>query len=189
MKPPTTKGVRRRLELLDAAGEVMLAEGLQALTHRRVAEAGGVALGTATYYLPGRDELVRATVERLLQREQQRRSEVSSASGTVGQVLVALLLPGDASSPREAAAAFYERLGEALRQPDLRPVVDRDYADLEEHVRRVLTDHPVGGRADLVLALVEGRLLRWLATDRPLDALFVQVEADVAAVVPLGSGA
>ena len=73
MPPWTAKGSMRRQQVLKAAGDIMLAEGFRALTHRRVAEAAGVPLGTTTYYFTDRADLMRATVGHFLEREQVRR--------------------------------------------------------------------------------------------------------------------
>jgi hypothetical protein len=63
-------------------------------------------------------------------------------------------------------------------------MVSRDYADLESHVARILcaanpaaAPAPEGG---LVLALAEGRLLQWLASERPLNTLVASVATDLA---------
>jgi DNA-binding transcriptional regulator YbjK len=47
-------------EILRAAIRVIAADGLEAVTHRRVAAEAGVPLGSTTYYFASREELVRA---------------------------------------------------------------------------------------------------------------------------------
>jgi DNA-binding transcriptional regulator YbjK len=178
----TRKGAVRRQQVLDAAAGVLLAEGFRALTHRRVAEAAGVPLGTITYYFTSRDHLVESTVGVLLEHDRARRAAVQ-ASGTsaqaVAQALVELLLPEQAASSKEHAAVIYERLGEGLRDVTIRGLVDDDYAELEAHVARLLAGLPGSPDPGLVLALVEGRLLRWLATDGDTAELDALVAADL----------
>jgi DNA-binding transcriptional regulator YbjK len=172
----------RRQQVLEAAGEILLHEGFRAMTHRRVAEAAGVPLGTTTYYFTDRGDLMHATVAMFLEREQVRRARVKvsgSSLPAMARALVELLLPADAGSSRQQGAVIYERLGEALRDDELRAVVSRDYADLESHVARILTAAGPAPEAGLVLALAEGRLLQWLASDRPLNTLVAAVATDL----------
>ena len=183
MASRTAKGSMRRQQVLEAAGEILLREGFRAMTHRRVAEAAGVPLGTTTYYFTDRNDLMRATVAMFLEREQVRRAGVrvsDSSLPATARALVELLLPAEGGQPRQQGAVIYERLGEALRDDDLRAVVSRDYADLQSHVERILTAAAAAPDAGLVLALTEGRLLQWLASDRPLDTLVAAVATDLA---------
>lgn len=182
MPPWTAKGSMRRQQVLEAAGDIMLAEGFRALTHRRVAEAAGVPLGTTTYYFTDRADLMRATVGHFLEREQVRRAEVTASGSSVKAVaraILRLLLPPGAHSSKRQVAVIYERLGEALRDDDLRAIVSRDYTDLEAHVARILSAKARAPDPGLVLALVEGRLLQWLASDRSLSTLVAAVAADL----------
>ncbi len=179
----TAKGSMRRQQVLEAAGQILLHEGFRAMTHRRVAEAAGVPLGTTTYYFTDRGDLVHATVAMFLEREQVRRAAVrvsGSSLPATARALVELLLPAEAGSSRQQGAVIYERLGEALRDDDLRAVVSRDYADLESHVARILPVAEPAPDPGLVLALAEGRLLQWLASDRPLNTLVAAVASDLA---------
>lgn len=185
MAARTAKGSMRREQVLEAAGQILLHEGFRAMTHRRVAEVAGVPLGTTTYYFTDRGDLMHATVALFLEREQVRRAGVrvsGSSLPATARALVALLLPTEAGSSRQQGAVIYERLGEALRDDDLRAVVSRDYADLESHVARILAAMDPGPAPDpgLVLALAEGRLLQWLASDRPLNTLVAAVATDLA---------
>lgn len=182
MASRTAKGSMRREQVLEAAGEILLHEGFRAMTHRRVAEAAGVPLGTTTYYFTDRGDLMRATVAMFLEREQVRRAGVrvsGSSLPATARALVDLLLPVEAGSARQQGAVIYERLGEALRDDDLRAVVSRDYADLESHVARILRAMDPAPDPGLVLALAEGRLLQWLASDRRLNTLVAAVATDL----------
>lgn len=178
----TRKGEQRRQQVLHAASGVLLAEGLRALTHRRVAQAAGVPLGTTTYYFTSRDDLVRATVGALIEHERERRAGVHALDPSipsVGRALVELLLPPGPTTPREQAAVLYERLAEGLRDPGIRDLLKEDYADLESQVARVLavlSRAPDPGR---VLALVDGRVLRWLASEEDVADLEDLVTVDL----------
>lgn len=187
MSSRTAKGSMRRQQVLRAAAEILLSEGFRAMTHRRVAEAAGVPLGTTTYYFTDRADLMHATVGLLLEREQVRRAAVTvsgTSPGATARALVELLLPPDAGSARHQGAVIYERLGEALRDDDLRAIVSRDYSDLEAQVSRVLSATALTPDPGLVLALAEGRLLQWLASDRSMSTLVAAVAGDLSTLTP-----
>ncbi|RMF08426.1 MAG: TetR/AcrR family transcriptional regulator [Alphaproteobacteria bacterium] len=54
-----SKGQARVVEILEAALDVLLDEGYQALTMRRIAKACGITVGNVTYYYKSKDDLVR----------------------------------------------------------------------------------------------------------------------------------
>ncbi|WP_320780845.1 TetR/AcrR family transcriptional regulator [Streptomyces sp. CRN 30] len=56
---------RRRERILDAALDVIAANGVHRTTHRRIAERAGVPLGSLTYYFGGLDELLEQAFARL----------------------------------------------------------------------------------------------------------------------------
>jgi DNA-binding transcriptional regulator YbjK len=57
---------QRRIELADAAIEVVVHQGLHGLSHRAVDEAAGVPRGTTSNYFRSRDALLEATQRRLM---------------------------------------------------------------------------------------------------------------------------
>jgi DNA-binding transcriptional regulator YbjK len=179
----TDKGESRRTAVAVAASRLLVTEGFAALTHRRVAEAAGVPLGTTTYYFRDRADLTRAAVDVVIERERRRRARLDAGDGSAAEVaraLVAVLVPPGPGSARTRAAVVYERLTEALRDEELRRIVDGDYADVDLHIRRLLGASAVD--AEFVRAGVEGRLLRWLATDEPMRDLVDAVAADLRTV-------
>lgn len=56
----------RRATILDATLRLIAAEGVDAVTHRRVAAAAGVPLGSTTYYFASREHLLREAFRRYL---------------------------------------------------------------------------------------------------------------------------
>ncbi|MGF6824299.1 DNA-binding transcriptional regulator YbjK [Microbacterium sp. ZKA21] len=54
----------RRDRIIDACLDVIAERGVAGTTHRRVAEAAGVPLGSMTYHFDGMDELLRAAFTR-----------------------------------------------------------------------------------------------------------------------------
>jgi DNA-binding transcriptional regulator YbjK len=63
VRVPGTKGYERRRALARAGARILRTSGIEALTHRAVAEGADIPLGSTTYYFPSRDELLVAAVE------------------------------------------------------------------------------------------------------------------------------
>ncbi len=59
-KVPRQKGDRRQL-ILDTTLRMIAAGGIDSVTHRKVAEAAGIPLGSTTYYFESREHLLRET--------------------------------------------------------------------------------------------------------------------------------
>ncbi len=58
-KRPSAAPTERQVEILDAALRLIAETGVDAVTHRRVAAAAGVPLGSTTYYFESREHLLR----------------------------------------------------------------------------------------------------------------------------------
>ncbi|MGW4477328.1 TetR family transcriptional regulator [Rhodococcus triatomae] len=65
----TPKGERRRLSIADAAADLLLEGGFEAVRHRAVAARAGVPLASTTYYFASLEDLTAAAVERAGLRE------------------------------------------------------------------------------------------------------------------------
>src|SRR4051794_27277197 len=59
----TPKGERRRQALVEAAAELLIEGGFDAVRHRAIAERAGLPLSSTTYYFDSLDELIAAAVE------------------------------------------------------------------------------------------------------------------------------
>ena len=57
----------RRSTILDATLRLIATDGVDAITHRRVAAAAGVPLGSTTYYFDSREQLLREAFRRYLE--------------------------------------------------------------------------------------------------------------------------
>ncbi len=80
-KPSTAASAartERRVEILDAALRLIVESGVDAVTHRRVAAAAGVPLGSTTYYFDSREHLLREAFRHYIQIVSQTISELSA---------------------------------------------------------------------------------------------------------------
>ncbi|HET6503407.1 MAG TPA: TetR family transcriptional regulator, partial [Amycolatopsis sp.] len=59
----TPKGERRRTALIEAAYQLLVEGGFEAVRHRAVAERAGLPLASTTYYFDSLDDLICAAVE------------------------------------------------------------------------------------------------------------------------------
>ena len=129
----TSKGQRRRQELVAAAAALLRSGGFDAVRHRAVAERAGLPLASTTYYFSSLEELVTAAVERTARDEfAEIRAQLDALPGgvlgtaeLVELVLDHLIGPESRDGGLEAALLRFERLVGAGRRPYLAPLMRR----------------------------------------------------------------
>lgn len=167
------RGLQRRDALVAAAADVVLEQGLAALSHRAVAARAGLPLASTTYYFTSLDQL-----------REQALSLV--AEGAIARSVTALEELPRPCRPADAAAAIatmvgadappgqltvlYERYLEAGRHDRLRPLVSAWNARLRQVVSQALDRASLpSGAADtgMVLAVADGAAITALAEGEP----------------------
>ncbi|WP_078879977.1 TetR/AcrR family transcriptional regulator [Kitasatospora purpeofusca] len=163
------KGAERREALLDAAEEVLVAEGGPEWTMRAVAAAAGVRLGHLQYYFPTHADLVAAVLERVLRRSAERLAPLLAADAdadapgaTAGVVTTLLAEQEDARLMR----LFVEVWALAARDTTVSAAVRGFYGDYRTQVTAFLARrHPdlpeeeLRARAGVFIMLIEGASL------------------------------
>lgn len=173
------RATERRRALLEAALLVIGQEGIDATTHRRVADVAKVPLGSTTYYFTSREDMLVQALEYFA------RGEIAALEKTFGDIPVTEWGPEGAASLVDRLTAFLEpQLGEArwrtlaqytlfqeaARRPELRPVVQEWNAAWWEILAKVLS---AAGRpheqihVQMMLAMFDGLLLA--GTAEPQD--------------------
>ncbi|MFE3546898.1 TetR/AcrR family transcriptional regulator [Nocardia sp. NPDC059177] len=157
----------RRQALLDAAIEVLAAEGARGLTFRAVDKQAGVPAGTASNYFANRDELLTQAGIRfyeVIQPTEETMALVSNGPKTKEHITTLMKeVVGRLESHRTAYLALLELRLEATRRPELRAVLtERVRADLDFNVRNHLASE-MPGDADSVLLLYLA--LNWLIVE------------------------
>ncbi len=159
---PTPEGDERRDRIRRAACELLVADGFDAVTHRKVAARADVALGSVGYYFGGRDELLVAAVEALAEPWLQAARDVAAdPPDDLAEALVRLVA-GDAG--RDELRVQYERLVQSTKMPELatRTAAWTDeLVELAGTVLRPARSTALTPRA--AVALVDGLLLHHLA--------------------------
>ncbi len=167
---------QRRTQLVSAALDVAIAEGIAATTIRRVAKRAGVALGVVHYCFADKDDLFVALADQIVT------DLLAAASDAPGfddaeDLAVALRCAVDGlwdgiEATRAAQLLTYEITAHALRNPALHRVAEQQYAVSRAAVCALLSSaatstrsawlRPVDELADEVLAMLDGIILRWL---------------------------
>ena len=168
----------RRRAILDAAIRVIADGGVDSLTHRRVAAAATVPLGSTTYYFSSREELIQEAFrfyldEAALLLDQLARSHRErSAEGLVGYLLE--VVRREFSDPGRVRAE-YELIVAASRDPELARELEAwertQIGLLAEWLEGLGARRPVDA-ARTVLHLMRGfELERLTRPDTPLEDL------------------
>lgn len=76
------KGLRRHDDILDAAISLLASEGHAGLSMRKIAARVGIRLGNLQYYFRTRQDVLRALLERCLERSSQDLERAMTASGS-----------------------------------------------------------------------------------------------------------
>lgn len=129
----------RRERIVEVALDVIAEHGVAGTTHRRVAAAADVPLGSMTYHFKGIDDLLVAAFTRLSQLVADRYRELLDAATTAEQAREAVveLICGGLWASRRNMVLSYELYAYATRNPLLKPVLlqwmDYSHSHLERH--------------------------------------------------------
>ena len=129
----------RRQRLIEVALDVIAEHGVAATTHRKVAQAADVPLGSLTYHFKGLDDLFAAAFTKLADETADGfEAALAGADGPdAAREAVVGLIAGELLGERRNSLLTYELYVLAARRPDLRRVTDtwmaRSRAALERH--------------------------------------------------------
>lgn len=156
----------RRKEIVDAAAELFVEIGVDALTHRRVATRAGVPLGSTTQYFATLDDLREAALRALAEELEARLAEtqrIVEADGATPEGLARLIHEGLADA--RAVQADRAVVTAAVHDPRIRALAQR----WSDQVAGFLA--PVHGtdRARAAAVFIDGVLWHAQIHDEPLD--------------------
>ena len=167
------QGNARRLLLLQTTLRLIADEGIDAVSHRSVADAAGVPLGSTTYWFSSRQDMLRQALEHFA------RLEIETLREHLGAVLgrrlsrkrladeFTDLLAPQLGQARWRTVAQYAFLNEAARQPELESVCREWTVAWQQALVEVFaslgTPEPEL-EARMFLAMLDGLLLEQLAT-------------------------
>ncbi|HTU86502.1 MAG TPA: hypothetical protein VMF57_13060 [Solirubrobacteraceae bacterium] len=126
------RGAARRDALLDAVLQVVAEEGVDAVTHRRVAEVARLPLASTTYWFDSKEHLLTAALERAAEHDIERLHaflrEAPERTADPLELVVGAILDPTAEpdqTTRGWLLATYALWLEAARRPALRDVATR----------------------------------------------------------------
>jgi DNA-binding transcriptional regulator YbjK len=173
-RPRGKNDPERRERIARAAIDVVAAHGVEGLTHRAVAAAARVPLGSTTYYFATLDDLLASAVEMAMGETEERLADWSAAiagegKGKLVPALIRLLLDLTTVG-RERLIVEYELYMAALRRPSL--------AALSGAWDRALAD-AVGGHTDpetaqMLTLVAQALMLRSVISGTPLTPEVVE---------------
>ncbi|MBP2301800.1 TetR/AcrR family transcriptional regulator [Azospirillum picis] len=153
----------RRARILQATLDVVAEHGVAGTTHRRVAAAADVPLGSMTYHFAGMDELLTEAFTLLADQVSGRFTERLAAASTLDdacEAVVDLIVDESWATPRNMLLS-YELYAYAARNPPLRGVMQA----WMEKSRAALRQHFTAETAKVLDAVIEG-----LSIHRSVDA-------------------
>ena len=173
----TPKGERRRQALVEAAAELLVEGGFDAVRHRAVAERAGLPLASTTYYFESLDELVTAAVEHRGRGELDRGKRCLDELGTrelepetLVDLVLELLLGPPSDRDADAVLLRYERLVATGRRPYLRPLTRILGAELRGLLKEIFIRSGVDvddRRVEHLISLVDGAVVNALIEINP----------------------
>ncbi|MER7281113.1 TetR family transcriptional regulator C-terminal domain-containing protein [Dactylosporangium sp. NPDC000244] len=162
----------RRQRLVEATLDVIAARGVAGTTHRQVAAAADVPLGSVSYHFAGLDDLLTSAFTHLAQTMATAFEERMAAiePGTDARANVVESMLADLADNQRSAVLTYELYAAAARNPRLRDITQA----WMDRSRRALQRHFDPGTAEALDALIEGLVLHATLSTRPIDARKIQ---------------
>lgn len=160
----TARGAQRRVEIIDAAIEVMARAGLAGLSMRLVANQAQIPLGALSYYFDDKSDLVAQAFQQLSDREIERvvrtaeRLQPSMSAEQLADLVADMTIDGF-TTPQGAIVTRYELVTEASRDERLRPMFEGWYAAMVPALSRLFRDvgsHQPELDSRMVMAVMAG---------------------------------
>jgi DNA-binding transcriptional regulator YbjK len=181
------RGEERRQALLEATLGIIEQEGLEGVTHRRVADAAGVPLAATTYYFSSKEDLMQAAMEALIERDSANLKVivdlvVDRGTMSVGDAIEAVIswqseLLRNHPMQRFAEFELYLRVARTAPRPDDLPDWPRAFHELTVAVLVGIGVTAPEREAKAAVALIHGLVLHGLVSKDPdyIDHVFAPV--------------
>lgn len=172
----------RRDRIVEVTLDVVAEHGVAGTTHRRVAAAADVPLGSMTYHFAGMDELLREAFTRFATGVSDRFEERLSAAVDAEQArdAVVALVTEDVLGSRRDLVLTHELYTLAAREPGYRELTNAWMA----RSRAALERHFDPATARMLDALIEGLTIHGALDTEPQDPTIVRAAVDRITQVP-----
>jgi DNA-binding transcriptional regulator YbjK len=195
MRTDTDQGTRRvrrfdpqrRERILDAALEVIAEHGVAGTTHRLIARAADVPLGSLTYHFTGLDDLFAQAFARLAERLSRAYAAHFDGVRTLDGLVDAVtdMVHGNVGADPGEWAVSYELYLAALRDPELRTVTE-EWMRTSRTVLERFVDPDTARGLD---ALIEGLLMHRMLSTAPFPREVTRAAVARAVQPPPGAAA
>jgi DNA-binding transcriptional regulator YbjK len=169
----------RKERIVASALQVLARDGVAGITHRAVATAADVPLGSVTYHFATLDDIVQqafeAHVDALATRFEARLASCGDGDDLI-ECIASAITDDLASHPNELAVT-YELYGGAVRRPAIRRLTQR----WMERAEDALAEHFDRTTARLVDVVVEGLMVHTSIAQQPISKDEVRVLLAMAA--------
>lgn len=157
----------RRQRLIEVTLDVIAERGVAGMTHRQVAAAADVPLGSVTYHFTSLNDLLTCAFTHLAETAaaafEARLAAIGPGVDARARVVEAML--SDLADNQRGAVLTYELYAAAARDPELREVTQ----SWMDRSRRSLERHFDPDTAEALDALIEGLVLHATLSTRPVD--------------------
>ncbi|MEU5399284.1 TetR family transcriptional regulator [Streptomyces sp. NPDC005963] len=160
----------RRQRIIDAAIRIVGESGITALSHRTVAAAADVPLGSTTYHFASLDELLVAALRQINEGFVAALRAIDPRPAPDLAHTLARITGEWLAADRSRVELEYELYLAALRRPALRPVAAEWTHGVVDHFSRG-TDRAT---ARALVALMDGICLQVLLSDVPYDEAYAR---------------
>ncbi len=171
------RGEERRSALVEATLRIIEEEGLEGVTHRRVADAAGVPLAATTYYFSSKEDLMQAAMEALIERDSQNlkfitenvieRGDMSLDQGVEAIIAWQSDLLLNHRMERFAEFELYLRVARTAPRPDDLPDWPDAFHEVATVSLRALGMEDPEREAKALVALIHGLVLHGLVSKDP----------------------
>ncbi len=168
--------------IIRAAREIIRAEGVVAVTHRRVAEHARVPLGSTTYYFSTIEDLLGQAIEEDIAAFQQRvRADLAASEGLPARERVLRLIRAE-EELTDVRRADYQLYLASLSRPALMEHA-RAWSDVVVDLFAQILPRPT---AIAVSALLDGYAMREMLAPGGQDPDWADIQAHVTALIQAG---
>lgn len=174
-----------KVKILTAAAELFLEMSPSDITHRAIAVKAGVPLGSTTYHFASLDELLSSAVEfSLASATTERRAWLEKESSTLDlpDTLIRMVLPQEFWDKKTAVNLYLLWL-QGLGQDRTRSAIKSYTEELILDLNIVIETFSLSLDSNMLLALVDGRILQWLELDKEFSWLEESLRADISKFV------
>ena len=166
-KAPRQNDPDRRERILQATLDMLVEHGISHITHRKIAQAAGVSLGSMTYYFAGIDSLLSEAFTRFAQAMSDSYRARLEEAGNAEEACAAIvgMICGEGIATPYNLQVMYQLYAYANRTPALK-IIMQDWMKRSQQVLEVFFDPSTARTLD---AFIEGMTLHYVTDREPLS--------------------